>query len=81
MKRNPEEKVLDVDQMYRISYLLGIFKAINILHGQQLADRWAQIRNDGPLFHGQKPLQYMIDGGLPTFQDVRRFLEGQIQGT
>jgi hypothetical protein len=81
MKKNPKDKVLDVDQMYRISYLLGIFKAINILHGQQLADRWAQIRNDGPLFHGQKPLQYMIDGGLPTFQDVRRFLEGQIQGT
>ena len=81
MKKNQKDKVLDVDQMYRISYLLGIFKAINILHGQQLADRWAQIPNDGPVFHGQKPLQYMIDGGLPTFQDVRRLLEGQIQGT
>jgi hypothetical protein len=81
MKKNPKEKVLDVDQMYRISYLLGIFKAINILHGQELADRWAQIPNHSPLFHGQKPLQYMIDGGLPSLQDVRRLLEGGIQGT
>jgi hypothetical protein len=81
MKKNPKEKVLDVDQMYRISYLLGIFKSINILHGQQLADRWAQIPNHGPLFHGQKPLQYMIDGGPSALQDVRRHLEGQIQGT
>jgi hypothetical protein len=81
MKKNPKEKVLDVDQMYRISYLLGIFKAINILHGQELADRWAQIPNKGPLFNGLKPLQYMIDGGPSALQAVRRFLEGQIQGT
>jgi hypothetical protein len=26
MKRNPQSKVLGVDQMYRVSYLLGIFK-------------------------------------------------------
>ncbi len=81
MKKNPKAKVLDVDQMYRISSLLGIFKAINTLHGQGLADRWVQLPNHGPLFHGQKPLQYMIDGGPAALQDIRRLLEGQIQGT
>jgi len=81
MKKNPKSKVLDIDQMFRVSYLLGIFKAINILHSQKLADRWAQIPNNGPLFHGTKPLQYMIDGGPNALQYVRRLLEGQIQGT
>src|ERR1700739_3989044 len=35
MKKNPRGKVLDVDRMFRVSYLIGIFKAINILHGQE----------------------------------------------
>ncbi len=39
MKKTPKSKVLDVDQIYRVSYLFGIFKAINILHGRELADR------------------------------------------
>ena len=30
LKKNPKGKVLDVDRMFRVSYLLGIFKAINI---------------------------------------------------
>ena len=30
-KRNPE-RVLDQDKLVRISYLIGIFKALNILH-------------------------------------------------
>lgn len=81
MKKNPKSKVLGVDQMYRVSYLLGIFKAINVLHSQELADRWVQIPNKGPLFYGKTPLQYMIEGGLPALQTVRRFLEARTQGT
>jgi len=37
MKKNPKLKVLSTDQMFRISYLLGIFKAINALQDQKLA--------------------------------------------
>ena len=32
------------DTMLRISYLIGIFKALNILHGKALADRWVSLR-------------------------------------
>jgi hypothetical protein len=31
MKRNPD-RVLDADRLTRISYLVGIFKALHILH-------------------------------------------------
>ncbi|MDR5726163.1 MAG: DUF2384 domain-containing protein [Terriglobia bacterium] len=80
MKKNPKGKVLDVDRMFRVSYLLGIFKAINILHGQELADEWGQLPNSNPLFGGKTPLRYMIDGGLPAMQNVRRLLDGRRGG-
>jgi hypothetical protein len=80
MKKNQEGKVLDVDQMFRVSYLLGIFKAINILHGQPLADEWIQLPNRNILFGGKTPLDYMIAGGLPAMQNVRRLLDGRRGG-
>jgi hypothetical protein len=80
MKKNPKGKVLDVDRMFRISYLLGIFKAINILHGQELADEWAQLQNSNSMFGGKTPLQYMIAGGLPAMQNVRRLLDARRGG-
>lgn len=80
MKKNPKRKVLDVDRMFRISYLLGIFKAINILHGQELADEWVQLPNSNSMFGGKTPLHYMIDGGLPAMQNVRRLLDARRGG-
>jgi len=80
LKKNQEGKVLDIDQMFRISYLLGIFKAINILHGQALADEWIQLPNRNILFGGKTPLEYMIAGGLPAMQTVRRLLDGRRGG-
>jgi hypothetical protein len=80
MKKNPKGKVLDVDRMHRVSFLLGIFKAVNILHGQELADEWVQLPNSNSLFGGKTPLQYMIDGGLPAMQNVRRLLDGRRGG-
>jgi len=77
MKKSPRGKVLDVDQMFRVSYLLGIFKAINILHGEELADEWAQLPNRNLMFGGNTPLRYIINGGLPAMQNVRRLLDGR----
>jgi hypothetical protein len=80
MKKNPKGKVLDVDRMFRISYLLGIFKAINILHGRELADEWVQLPNSNSMFGGKTPSRYMIDGGLPAMQNVRRLLDARRGG-
>jgi hypothetical protein len=66
--------------MFRVSYLLGIFNAINILHGQELSDVWVQLPNRNAMFAGMTPLQYMIDGGLPAMQNVRRLLDGRRAG-
>jgi hypothetical protein len=80
MKKNPESKVLDADQMYRVSYLIGIFKALNILHSQPLADEWVRLPNSNRIFGGRAPLEYMIRGGVSAMQTVRRLLDARRGG-
>src|ERR1700704_3244200 len=63
LKKNPDDKVLEADVLVRISYLVGIFKALNSLHGEKLADQWVKLPNSNRIFGGSKPLEYMIRGG------------------
>jgi hypothetical protein len=79
MKKKPE-RTLDADTLTRISYLVGIFKALNILYSEKLADAWAQRPNTNRIFGGQTPLAYMIKGGLPAMQTVRRLLDARRGG-
>ena len=80
MKKNPKGKVLDADRLYRISYLVGIYKALNILHSEKLANRWVQLPNSDQMFKGSTPLEYMVRGGLPAMQNVRRLLDARRGG-
>ncbi len=79
MKRNPD-RTLDADRLTRISYIIGIFKALGVLHSEALADAWVQRPNNNPLFGGLTPLEYMIRGGLPAMQNVRRLLDARRAG-
>ena len=79
MKKNPD-RVLDTDRLARISYLIGIFKALNILYSDKLADKWAKLPNSNPIFGGQTPLAYMMKGGQPAMQTVRQLLDARRGG-
>jgi hypothetical protein len=79
MKRHPE-RTLDADRLTRISYVIGIFKALGVLYSEPLADVWVQRPNTNPLFAGATPLQYMMRGGLPAMQNVRRLLDARRAG-
>lgn len=79
MKNNPR-RTLDADTLTRISYLVGIFKALNILYSKKLADAWIQRPNANPIFGGQAALAYMVKGGLPAMQTVRRLLDARRGG-
>ena len=79
MKKNPN-RTLDADTLTRLSYLVGIFKALNILYSEALADAWIQRPNANRIFGGQSPLAYMIKGGLPAMQVVRRLLDARRGG-
>ena len=79
MKKKPE-RVLSADALTRISYLVGIFKALNILHSEKLADAWMMRPNTNRIFGGQTPLASMMKGGLPAMQIVRRLLDARRGG-
>jgi hypothetical protein len=79
MKRNPD-RVLERDRLTRVSYLIGIFKALRILHSEPLADEWVHLPNSNPVFGGQTPLVHMMRGGLPALQTVRRLLDARRAG-
>jgi hypothetical protein len=80
MKKNADDRVLDIDKLLRISYLIGIFKDLNILHSQTLADEWVRLPNTNRIFGGASPLAYMVKGGVPAIQTIRRLLDARASG-
>ena len=78
-KKNPE-RTLEVDCITRISYLLGMYKALHILYGDKLADEWMGLANTNLIFGGRTPLAYIEAGGLPAMQIVRQLLDARRGG-
>lgn len=76
MKKN-QNRLLDPDTLTRISYLIGIYKALNVLYGEKLASEWISLPNDNAIFGGSSPLEYMLCGGIPAMQVVRRLLDAR----
>jgi hypothetical protein len=79
LKRRPD-RVLDMDRLTRVSLLVGIFKALNVLYSEALADRWVHLPNTNRIFGGVTPLAYMLQGGLPAILTVRRLLDARRAG-
>ncbi len=78
-KKNPD-RLLEVDRITRISYLIGIYKALHILYGDKLADEWSSLPNSNRIFAGRSPLAFMLGGGLLAMQTVRKLLEARRGG-
>ena len=78
--KNQSSRTLDEDQLTRVSLLIGIYKALNILYGQKLADTWIVLPNVNPMFGGDSPLDYVKKGGIPAFLRVRQLLDARRGG-
>jgi len=74
------DKPLDADRLRRISMLVAIFKSLNILHDTDLADTWMTRPNSNRLFAGKTPVNYLLHGGLPAFDVLRRHLDARRGG-
>jgi uncharacterized protein (DUF2384 family) len=72
--------LLSQDELTRISLLIGIFKALNILFSQRLANQWASRPNSNVMFSNIAPLQMLIRGGVPAMIGVRRLLDSRRGG-
>ena len=78
--KNGLAKPLEQDRLLRISYLIGIFKSLNILFSQELADRWVRLPNSNAIFTSRTPLEYMLRDGAPAMDMVRRLLDARRGG-
>ncbi len=66
------------DALERISYILGIYKALEILLPDPArADGWIKEPNSAPLFAGRSALERMLGGNVSDLYVVRQYLDAQ----
>ena len=76
--KRERDGALSRDTLERISYLLGIFKALAILFPQpERADEWLRRPNDAPTFGGKTALDRMLSGNVADLYVVRQYLDAQ----
>lgn len=81
LKKDPSAANLNRDTMERISYILGIFKALQILlPDKDSADAWVKKPNDAVLFGGKSALDRMLSGNVSDLFVVREYLDAQRGG-
>lgn len=77
-KKRTADTVLPKDTLERISYILGIYKALQILlPDTAAADAWVKRPNSAPLFAGHSALDRMLSGHVADLFVVRQYLDAQ----
>lgn len=80
-KKQPETAHLGRDTLERISYLLGIYKALQILLPEpKAADSWIKKPNAAPLFGGKSALDRMLSGNVSDLYVVHQYLDAMRGG-
>lgn len=72
---------LTKDTLERISYILGIYKSLQILlPDQSAADTWIRRPNAAALFAGHSALERMLSGQVADLYVVRSYLDALCRG-
>ncbi len=75
-KGDPERATLDIGQRERMSLILGIYKALQILlPNPEAANGWLKRPNSSPTFAGHAPLERLLGGQVSDLFVVRQFLD------
>lgn len=75
-KRNAQGTPLARDTMERISYVLGIYKALQLLlPAPDSADAWVKKANAAAIFGGGSALERMLAGNVGDLYVVRNYLD------
>ncbi len=76
-----EHVTLPHDVLERISYLFGIYSALQVLLPKaEAADAWIKKPNSAPLFGGKSALDRMLSGQVADLYVVRQYLDAQRGG-
>jgi hypothetical protein len=72
---------LPQDVLERISYIFGIYSALQVLLPKpEAADGWIKKPNTAPLFGGKSALDRMLSGQVADLYVVRQYLDAQRGG-
>ena len=72
---------LGADTLERLSYVLGIYKALQILFPvAERADAWIRRPNDAPPFGGRSAVERLLGGQVADLYVVRQYLDAQLGG-
>ena len=76
-----ESGPLAKDTLERLSYVFGIYQALQLLLPTPgAADAWIRKPNDAPMFGGKSALERMLAGHVADLYEVRRYLDAQRGG-
>jgi hypothetical protein len=76
--RREREPRLPRDTLERLSYLLGIYKSLQILlPDAKAADEWIRKPNTAAPFGGRSALERMLSGQVADLYVVREYLDAQ----
>ena len=76
-----EDVVLSRDTLERISYIFGIYSALQVLlPDARAADAWIRKPNAAPIFGGGSALDRMLSGQVGDLYLVRQYLDAQRGG-
>jgi len=77
-KKQPESAKLNPDKLERLSYIFGIYKALQVLLPKaDAADQWLKRPNSAIPFQGKSALERMLTGHVADLYVVRQYLDGQ----
>lgn len=75
-RAQPERARFTTDQLDRISYLVGIYKALHIIFTRpEQADSWIRRPNAAPPFGGKPAAALLFSGRMENLIRVRRYLD------
>jgi hypothetical protein len=80
LKKIGGKRALGQDTLTRISLVIGIYKALNILYSPKLANAWMTRANTNPMFGGVAPMVYILRQGVPGMMNVRQLLDSRRGG-
>ena len=79
--KQAEDVVLPADTLERISYVFGIYSALQVLLPKaEAADAWVRRPNTAPIFGGGSALERMLSGQVGDLYLVRQYLDAQRGG-
>lgn len=68
------------DQLERLTCIISVYACLQEYFSPEIADQWVQLKNDGPLFEGERPIDTMIEGGADQIREIETYLKALLQG-